>query len=210
MPKKYVKALRNLHAALDQLRTAAASASLRDPGAVLDVPGHHWDMPHLDSDPGHLDFAHLDGAHIDGIHLDGYNDSAHDDAFHDDQGHDDGGHDDEGHDDGGHDDGGHDDGGHDDQGHDDGGHEDQGHNDDVHGDEGHEDDGERPWDDMNRLINELDTVLQLMQRDITHAFEQRMVQHAEQSSVVLAALAARIEAFDARLRLLERQGKDTP
>lgn len=210
MPKKFVRELRNLRAALDQLRTAAASDVLRDPGAVFDVPDNHWDMPHGDNNPGHVDVSHIDSTHLDAIHLDGYNDNAHDDAFHDDQGHDDGGHDDGGHDDGGHDDQGHDDEGHDDEGHDDQGHDDEGHDDEGYADTGHDDGGEKSWDGMNRLINELDAVLQLMQHELAQAFEQRMIRHAEQSSVVLGALAARIGDIDARLRRLEGQGKDTP
>ena len=154
---------------------AGSSAIFAGGGVVVGAGIGHYDSPHGDSTPGHLDIIHIDSGHMDFFHGDGYSDSAHDDLFHDDRGHDDTGHDDTGHDDGGHDDGGHDDGGHDDS-------------------------GDRSW--FDRIIDEIEQVLIIFEREILQSVDERLNVTAQ----AVSRAVQRITELESQVQELQTRG----
>ncbi|HWY53101.1 MAG TPA: hypothetical protein VNZ03_01480 [Terriglobales bacterium] len=146
MHSKKVMSVEQLRAAIQQLREQISNGVI-GPGIRFGAVGH-WDLPHADNRPGHLDFGHLDDSHQDRVHLDSHSDVSFSDTGHNDTGHDDTGHSDTGHSDTGHDDAGHDDAGH--------------------------DDGSGFRNQLNWLIDEFEEILVVREQEILQNIEQRL------------------------------------
>lgn len=141
----------------------------------------HWDLPHSDTAPGHLDFGHLDAEHGDRVHLDWVDPPPHTDDGHNDQGHDDEGHDDEGHDDEGHDD--------------------EGHDDEDHGD----DDGASYLDRLSWILDQMQQVMILREREMHSAVDGRVTTLQREMAQELDTQHARIRELEQRIADLEQR-----